>query len=114
MPKHDLGPSGQELFDNLVEGRGVSAAHRLLALNAARLADKADELSAEVGGRLITINSQGTETINPLISELRMVTGALAQVLTKLGVGELPKVRSGEKTIRDQLAERRASREVAG
>jgi hypothetical protein len=110
----DLGPSGSELYEALVGGREVSSAHRVLALNAARLADKCDELSAEVGGRLITINSQGTETINPLISELRMVTGALAQVLTKLGVGELPKVRSGEKTIRDQLAERRATREVAG
>ena len=108
-----LGPSGAELFEALVGGREVSAAHRTLALNAARLADKCDELSEAVGGRLTTVNSQGTETINPLISELRMVTGALSQVLAKLGVGELPKVRSGEKTIRDQLAERRAKR-VAG
>jgi len=106
----DLGPSGLDLYESLVGGRVVSAAHRSLVLNAARLADKADQLSAEVGGRLTTVNSQGTETINPLISELRMVTGALAQVLSKLGVGELPKVRSGEKTIRDQLAERRAER----
>jgi len=110
----DLGPSGRELYEALMDGRGVSAAHRVLVLNAARLADKADELSAEVGGRLTTVNSQGTETINPVVSELRMVTGALAQVLSKLGVGELPKVRSGDKTIRDQLAERRLSRGVAG
>lgn len=110
----DLGPSGRDLYEALIDGRGLSAAHRVLVLNAARLADKADELSAEVGGRLTTVNSQGTETINPVVSELRMVTGALAQVLSKLGVGELPKVRSGEKTIRDQLAERRAVRGVAG
>lgn len=108
----DLGPTGRALLDSLVEGREVSAAHRALAVNAARLADKADELSAAVGGRLTTVNSQGTETINPVISELRMVTGALAQVLAKLGVGELPKVRSGEKSIRDQLAERRARRDA--
>lgn len=108
----DLGPSGRELFDALVGGRDVSAAHRALVLNAARLADKADELSAAVGGRLTTINSQGTETINPVLSELRMVTSALAAVLSKLGVGELPKVRSGEKSIRDQLAERRAKRDA--
>jgi hypothetical protein len=63
-----------------------------------------------VGGRLTTINSQGTETINPVLSELRMVTSALSQVLAKLGVGELPRVRAGEKSIRDQLAERRAKR----
>lgn len=108
----DLGPSGRELFDALVAGRDVSAAHRALVLNAARLADKADELSAAVGGRLTTVNSQGTETINPVVSELRMVTAALSQVLAKLGVGELPKVRSGDKSIRDQLAERRAKREA--
>jgi hypothetical protein len=106
----DLGPSGRELFDGLLDGREVSAAHRALVLNAARLADKADELSMAVGGRLTTINSQGTETINPVLSELRMVTSALSQVLAKLGVGELPRVRAGEKSIRDQLAERRAKR----
>lgn len=110
----DLGPSGQDLFDALVGGREVSPAHRVMVLNAARLADKADELSEAVGGRLTVVNSQGTETINPLISELRMVTAGLAAVLSKLGVGELPKVRSGEKTIRDQLAERRALRVAGG
>jgi len=108
----DLGPSGRELYDALVEGREVSAAHKALVLNAARLADKADELTAEVGGRLTTVNSQGTETINPVVSELRMVTTALAGVLAKLGVGELPKVRSGEVSIRDELAKRRAAREA--
>ena len=113
MSTADLGPSGRELFEGLLAGREVSAAHRALALNAARLADRADELSAAVGNRLTTVNSQGTETINPVLSELRMVTSALSQVLAKLGVGELPKVRSGDKSIRDQLAERRAKR-VAG
>ena len=107
-----LGPSGQALFDALVSGREVSAAHRALVVNAARLADKCDELSEAVGGRLTTVNSQGTETINPLISELRMATAALAQVLGKLGVGELPKIASGGKSIRDQLAERRAQRDA--
>ena len=106
-----LGPSGQDLFESLTAGREVSAAHRALILNAARLADKADELTAGVTS-LTVINSQGTETVHPLISELRMVTSALAQVLAKLGVGELPKVRDAGKSIRDQLAERRAQREA--
>lgn len=114
MDEYGFGNSGQQLFDALVDGREVSAAHKVLIVNAARLADKADELSAAVGGRLTTVNSQGTETINPLISELRMVTAGLSQVLAKLGVGELPKVRDGGKSIRDQLAERRAMRGVAG
>ena len=107
-----LGVSGRELFDSLSEGRELSGAQRVLVLQAARLADKCDELLGQVDGRLTTVNSQGTETINPLISEFRMVSGALSQILAKLGVGELPKVRSGEKSIRDQLAERRARRDV--
>ena len=107
-----LGVSGRELFDSLSEGRELSGAQRLLVLQAARLADKCDELLGQVDGRLTTVNSQGTETINPLISEFRMVSGQLSQILSKLGVGELPKVRSGEKSIRDQLAERRARRDV--
>ena len=110
----EFGPSGRALYVSLVGDLEVSAAHRALVVNAARLADKADELSEAVGGRLTTINSQGTETINPLISELRMVTAGLSALLSKLGVGELPKVRSGEKSIRDQLADRRAKRVVGG
>lgn len=108
----DLGPSGRDLFVSLVEGRSVPAAQRVLVLQAARLADKCDELLGAVEGRLTTVNSLGTESVNPLISEFRMVSGALSQVLSKLGVGELPKVRSGDRSIRDQLAERRARRDV--
>jgi len=60
-----LGPSGRALFDALVEGREVSAAHRVLVLNAARLADKCDELTDGVTS-LTVINSQGTETVHPV------------------------------------------------
>lgn len=108
----ELGVSGRELFDSLSEGRELSGAQRLLVLQAARLADKCDELLGQVDGRLTTVNSQGTETINPLISEFRMVSGQLSQILGKLGVGELPKVRSG-KSLLDELAERRAQRDSA-
>jgi len=41
-----------------------------------------------------------------------MVTSALSQILAKLGVSELPRVRDGGKSIRDQLAERRAARDA--
>lgn len=105
----DLGPSGRELYSALVEGREVSDAHRVLVLNAARLADKCDELLAGVGGRLTTVNSLGTEGVNPLITEFRMASSALAQLLSKLGVSELPRVKSG-KSLRDELAELRAKR----
>lgn len=106
-----LGSSGRALFDALVGGREVSAAHRVLVLNAARLADKCDELSEGVSS-LTVVNSLGTESVHPLISELRMVTSALSQILAKLGVSELPKVCDGGKSIRDQLAERRAARDA--
>lgn len=107
-----LGPSGLDIFKALTDGRDVTPGHLVLITNAARLADKADELSAAVNGRLTTVNSQGTETINPVVSEFRMVSAALAQLLQRLGVGELPRVRSAEKSIRDQLSERRARREA--
>lgn len=112
-PPEGLGSAGFSLFSALTEGRDVSPAHLVLVINAARLADKADELSDAVGGRLTTVNSQGTETINPVVSEFRMVTAALTQLLQRLGVGELPRVRVAEQSIRDQLAARRALR-VAG
>ena len=106
----DLGESGREMYEALTKGRQASAAHKIMILNAARMADRLDELTEEIGGRLTTTNSQGTETINPVISEHRMLCTALTQILAKLGVAELPKVKTGEKTIRDQLAEQRAKR----
>ena len=108
----ELGDSGREMYAALALGREVSAAHKVMILNAARMADRLDELTEEIGGRLTTTNSQGTETINPVISEHRMLSTALAQILAKLGVSELPKVGTGKKTIRDELAERRAKREA--
>lgn len=108
----DLGPSGREMYEALVNGRPVTAAHRTMILNASRMADLLDKIELELtlNPGLTVVNSQGTRTINPLISEARMLTGQLSQILSKLGVSELPKVKTGEKTIRDQLAERRAKR----
>lgn len=109
----DLESTGRQMFESLTGGRDLSGAHLAMIVNACRMADRIDRLNEAVGGRLTVTNSQSTETINPLISEARMMTSALSQVLAKLGVAELPKVRSGDKSIRDQLAEARARR-VAG
>lgn len=103
---------GQEVYDALVDGRDLNAAHKAIALNAARLADKLDELHAALEDAPLTVvNSQGTETANPLITESRMLTNTLSQILGKLGVSALPEKTSGEKTILDDLASRRAKRE---
>lgn len=107
---------GQAVYDALIKGRGeVSAAHEAMALNAARMAATLDAIEEELAicPELTVINSQGTRTINPLISEARMLTGALAQILSKMGVSALPEREQTEKSRVDQLAERRAQRQSA-
>lgn len=107
----DLNPRGLEVYTALTEGRKLNAAHRAMALNAARLVDALDRMSAEIKVRELTvINSQGTETVAPLIAESRAITSALSQILAKMGFAELPEPKSTEKSVLDELAERRASR----
>ena len=119
MPERDgqmnLGPRGQEVYDALIKNRDLNAAQRVLALNAARLAETLDRIEAELAlnPNLTVINSQGTETINPLISEARMLTGALSQILAKMGMATFPDAESQEKSKVDQLADRRAQRQAA-
>lgn len=113
MSSSEFGPSGAALLAALTEGRTVSAAHMVLVENAARIADRLDQIEREIPGiGLTTTNHLGTESINPLVSEQRQQLSALSGLLAKLGVSELPKVSSGEKSIRDLLAERRAAREA--
>lgn len=107
-----LSEHGQQVYESLIEGREVSAAHKAMALNAARLADVLDRISTEfmANPTLTVINSQGTETANPLITESRMLTASLAQILAKLGVAALPDAKPQEKSRVDELAEQRARR----
>lgn len=103
---------GQGVYDALTEDRPVNAAHKVMALNVARLADTLDRLEMDFANdpSLTVINSQGTETINPVLAEARQYTNSLVQILAKLGVAELPEAISREKSVFDQLAERRADR----
>ncbi|AMU74049.1 hypothetical protein BAB79_04790 [Mycobacteroides abscessus] len=109
----ELGESGRDLWAGVANGRGMTAASRALLLNACRMADRLDDLVEKIGDRLTVINHQGTETINPLIAEHRMQYTALAQVLAKMGVAELPKPKSDKKSSRDELAAKRAARVAA-
>ncbi|UVK63386.1 terminase small subunit [Mycobacterium phage Aegeus] len=109
----ELGESGRDLWAGVAAGRPMNAASRALLLNACRIADRLDDLVERIGDRLTVINHQGTETINPLIAEHRMQYGALAQVLAKMGLAELPKPKAPGKSARDELAAKRAARQRA-
>ncbi|WPH57623.1 hypothetical protein [Mycobacterium phage WXIN] len=111
----DLSERGKELYDSIIKDRELNAAQKIMALNAARMADTLDRIENELAAypNLTVINSQGTETINPLISEARMLTGALSQILAKMGVAALPDAESQERSAIDDLAGRRAERQAA-
>lgn len=115
MEERGLKDRGVEVYKALTERRDVSAAHRVMALSAARIADTLDliELELALNPQLTVENSQGTITVNPLIAEARMLTGALSQILAKMGVSSLPEQESQEKSKLDELAERRAERAAA-
>ena len=110
-----LNTRGRETYLALTQGRDINAAQKAMALNAARMTDTLDRIDEELALRpnLTVINSQGTETVNPLIAEHRMITGALSQILAKMGFSALPDATSGEKSKFDELSERRAQRRAA-
>lgn len=106
-----LSESGRELWADVADGRKLSVAHQTLLLNVCRIADRLDELADELAGRpLVVVDAKGTETPNPLLTEHRMQFQALSQIMQRLGVKELPSAGAGQKSLKDQLAERRAQR----
>lgn len=106
-----LGLAGIDLWISVVSGRKLDAAGKVLLVNACRIADRLDALDSEIDGRLISYNQRGDEVINPLISEHRQQYTVLANILSKMGLGELPRVASGDSKW-DELAKRRAEREA--
>lgn len=107
-----LGLAGIDLWLSVSSGRQLDAASRVLLLNACRIADRLDALDAEIDGRLLSFNQRGDEVINPLISEHRQQYSTLASILSRMGLGELPRPQSGDSKW-DELAKRRAEREAA-
>lgn len=106
----DLKTAGNDLWCGVSAGRTLNAANMVLLHNACRIADRLDALSAEIGGRLTSENSLGTEVINPLISEHRQQFAALNTILARMGVGELAKASKQTATVDDQMAAKRAER----
>jgi hypothetical protein len=104
--------AGLELWTSISSQRELDAASKVLLINACRIADRLDALDSEIGGRLISYNQRGDEVINPLISEHRQQYATLASILSKMGLGELPKAQAGESKW-DELAKKRAERAKA-
>lgn len=105
-----LSEAGVELWNDIANGRRLSAAHRSLLLNICRVADRLDELAEELAGReLVVTNHQGTETPNPLLTEHRMQLATMSQLMTRLGIGELPKA-AKQSSVKDQMAQKREER----
>lgn len=106
-----LSDAGRELWVNVSTGRKLDAPSRVLLLNACRIADRLDALDAEIDGRLISYNQRGDEVINPLISEHRQQYSTLAGILSRMGLGELPRPSTGDSKW-DELESRRLEREA--
>jgi len=106
-----LNLAGIDLWIAVSADRELNAPSKVLLLNACRIADRLDALDAEIDGRLISQNSRGDEVINPLISEHRQQYATLAQIFSKMGLGELPKPSTGNSRW-DELEKKRAEREA--
>jgi len=108
-----LGLAGAALWTDVCKGRVLSAANKILLLNACRIADNLDRLNdATPAHRVVSENHLGTESIHPTISEFRQQVTALQNILVKLGVAELPSVGAAGPTLADQLAAKRREREA--
>lgn len=114
MVPDDLGESGTRLWAMLTTGREYDPGAEVLIANAARIADRLDELTAEIGGRLTVTNDKGDECANPLITEHRQQLAVFRAVCTTLGVGKMSAPRPAGKSLQDQLADKRAEREARG
>ena len=108
----NLGPRGGEVYAALTEGRDLTAVHRALILNVARMVDKLDQIADELPEDCLTvINEKGTEAAHPLITEQRMIMTALSTILAKMGISELPEAKAQGKSVVDQITERRLARQ---
>lgn len=108
-----LGNAGAALWTDVCKERVLSAANKILLLNACRIADNLDRLNdATPAHRVVSENHLGTECIHPTISEFRQQVTALQNILSKLGVADLPAEGGGGNGFFDQLAAKRRERDA--
>ncbi|MEC4833765.1 hypothetical protein R2362_03115 [Mycobacteroides chelonae] len=110
-----LGLAGAALWADVTAGRALTAANKILLLNACRIADNLDSLAAETPKNgVISRNHLDTESIHPTISEFRQQASALQAMLTKLGVADMPAATTGGKSIfdavEDEVAKKRSEK----
>lgn len=106
-----LGETGKRLYEAVSDGRKLSVPHEVLLLNACRIADRLDEIDAELPRKGLTVtNDQGTESVNPLIPEQRQQLAQLGSLLARMGIKELPEI-GHQTSIAEELAKQRERRQ---
>lgn len=105
-----LKASGKALWDGVAAVRDIRPEYVSLLLNACRIADRLDDLSA--GDLPLTVeNARGDEVANPVFTEHRQQLTTLRAVLASLGVDKLPEVEVEEESFEEAMA--RAKAELA-
>lgn len=95
----DLGPTGMDIWHELLHERQLGATHMSLVHNLCRTADNLDEFARQYSGSLVVTDDVGTEVANPLLVEFRQQLLAMRQILKDLGLmdlGEMKKAGGGE------------------
>ena len=88
----DLGPTGTDMWHELMFERRLGATHMALVHNLCRCADNLDTFAAGYADNLVTRDDMGAEVANPLLVEFRQQLLALRQILKDLGLMELDRV----------------------
>lgn len=110
-----LGRSGRELWDAVHDSRDVQPHFKALLLNACRIADRLDEISAELETQPLTVTlyDRKGEAINevaqPLLGEHRQQALALRQILASMGIDKLEKSALSDKTLAEAIKEMQGS-----
>lgn len=87
----DLGPTGLDIWNELMRERELGATHMSLVHNLCRTADNLDEFARQYSGNLVVTDDVGTEVANPLLVEFRQQLLAMRQILKDLGLMNLEK-----------------------
>lgn len=90
----DLGPTGADIWYELMHERKLGATHMSLVHNLCRCADNLDTFAAGYADNLVTRDDMGAEVANPLLVEFRQQLLAMRQILKDLGLMQLDKPES--------------------
>jgi hypothetical protein len=102
-PEDQLGPAGRKLWDAVLEPLELDTWEASILIEACRTADRLDLLAAAAVGAPLTVeNARHDLVVNPLLSEARQQSLALARLIASLrlpdglaGEGGRPQRRGG-------------------